>query len=286
VLAQVSYGRVLARVVLILLVASIAAVAAAQGTAGRRARPAQPVPRWPDGTINLGAPPGESGKWEGQEPLATDPNHYEARTGRALRPGRIHIDDVPLQPWARAIVKLRHDRFLADEPYTRCKPSAGPRSFGTAYGVEILNLPGSDRAYLFMTGGPHSFRVIHMDGRGHPTKVEPSYFGHSIGWWDADTFVIDTVGFNEGSWMDRSAMPHTSQLHMLERLTRTNFNTLDYEVTIDDPGAYTAPWTSGYTKQWEPGTDLFEYVCQENNYGPQLMVGVEAGEVRSSAVVP
>ena len=86
--------------------------------------------------------------------------------------------------------------------------------------------------------------------------------------------------------MDRYGLPHTEQLHMIERLTRDDFNTLNYEVTIDDPGAYTAPWTSGYTKQWEPGTDLFEYVCQENNYGPQLMIGVEDTERRSSVIVP
>ncbi len=271
--------RWLAGVFLTLLVAT---AAEAQGRGGR---PPRPVPRWPDGTINLGAPPGEAGKWEGAEPLATDPNNYEARTGRGERPGRVHIDTVPLQPWARALLTLRHDRVLADEPYTRCKPSPGPRSFGTAYGVELLNVPGSDRIYLFVNGGPHTFREIYMDGRSHPRNPEPSYFGHSIGWWDGDTLVIDTVGFNEAAWMDRFGMPHTSQLHTLERLTRTDFNTLDYTVTMDDPGAYTAPWTSGYTKQWEPGIELFEYVCQENNYGPQLMGGDDE-QRRSRITVP
>jgi hypothetical protein len=274
------FTRVLASAAALVL---LGAMPAAQSQPGRRTGP---VPRWPDGTVNLGAPAGETGKWEGAEPLATDPNHYEAQLGRTLRPGRIHVDDVPLQPWARAILKMRHDRFLADEPYTRCKPSPGPRSFGTAYGVELLNVPGSGRVYLFVTGGPHTFRVVYLDGRSHPKNPEPSYFGHSIGWWEGDTLVIDTVGFNEGAWMDRSAMPHTAQLHTVERLTRVDFNTLNYEITVDDPGAYTGPWTSGYTKRWEAGTDLFEFVCQENNYGPQLMVGVENGEVRSSATVP
>jgi hypothetical protein len=267
------------------LVHLFATSATAQGTAPRGARPA---PRWPDGTINLGAPAGETGKWEGAEPLATDPNNYEAQLGRRLRPGRLHIDDVPLQPWARALVRLRHDRSLADEPYTRCKPSPGPRSFGTAYGVELLNVPGTGRTYLFMTGGAHSFRVIYMDGRSHPTNPEPSAFGHSIGWWDGNTLVIDTIGFNETAWMDRYGLPTTDRLHMLERVTRVDFNTLNYDVTIDDPGAYTAPWTSGYTKQWESGTDLFEYICQENNYGPHLMRGDSDGdgELRSSVTVP
>jgi hypothetical protein len=264
--------------VLVLLFATIA-------TAQDKSSRARPAPRWPDGTINLGAPAGDTGKWEGGEPLVTDPNNYEAQLGRRLRPGRIHIKDVPLQPWARALVALRNARFLADEPYTRCKPSPGPRSFGTAYGVELLNVPGSDRIFLFMTGGSHSFRVIYMDGRTHPRNATPSPFGHSIGWWEGDTLAIDTVGFNEGAWMDRYGMPHTDQLHMLERVTRVDFNTLNYEVTIDDPGAYTAPWTSGYTKQWEAGTDLFEYICQENNYAPELMQGDDTVR-RTSVIVP
>ena len=73
---------------------------------------------------------------------------------------------------------------------------------------------------------------------------------------------------------------------MLERVTRVDFNTLDYEVTIDDPGAYTASWKSGYTKKWEAGTDLFEYICQGNNYAPQLMIGVTGEERGTSVVVP
>ena len=274
--------RILVSAVLVLLFATLAT---AQDESRRARTPARPAPRWPDGTINLGAPAGDTGKWEGGEPLVTDPNNYEAQLGRRLRPGRIHINDVPLQPWARAMVALRNARFLADEPYTRCKPSPGPRSFGTAYGVELLNVPGSDRIFLFMTGGSHSFRVIYMDGRTHPRNMAPSPFGHSIGWWEGDTLAIDTVGFNEGAWMDRYGMPHTDQLHMLERVTRVDFNTLNYEVTIDDPGAYTAPWKSGYTKQWEAGTDLFEYICQENNYAPELMQGDDTVR-RTSVIVP
>ena len=265
----------------IAVLSAAAIVTAQRAPTSTATRPSRPAPRWPDGTINLGAPIGEpAGTWEGAEPLATDPNNYEARIGRAERPGRIHIDNVPLQPWARAIVKMREDRFLADEPYTRCKPSPAARSFGTAYGVELLNLPGTERIYVFMIGGTHSFREIFMDGRTHPRVLSPSYFGHSIGWWEGDTLVIDTVGFNEGAWMERFGMPHTDQLHTIERVTRVDFTTIDYAITIDDPGAYTAPWTSGYIKKWQPRTELFEYVCQENNYGPQLMVGVPDGEHR------
>jgi len=254
--------------------------AAAAMAQEKASKPARPAPRWPDGTVNLGAPPGETGSWDGEEPLATDPHNYETVLGRRPRPGHIAIDDVPLQPWARALIIERNARFLADEPYTRCKPSPAARSFGTAYGVELLNAPDTTEIYVLMIGGAHSYRRIYMDGRSHPADLSPSYYGHSVGHWDGDTLVVDTVGFNEDAWMERWGMPHTDRLHTIERITRTDFNTLDYQITIDDPGAYTATWTSGYTKRWQPGTDLFEYVCQENNFGPQLMIGVEDGDRR------
>jgi hypothetical protein len=235
--------------------------------------------------MNLGAPPGQIGMWDGGEPLTTIPSNYERPGGRP-RPGLVHLDEIPIQPWARALLDERHARFLADEPYTRCKPSPAARAFQTAYGVELLNLPGTGRIYLFQTGGAHSFRVIYMDGRSHPARAEPSYFGHSIGWWEGDTLVIDTIGFNEHAWIERWGLPHTERLHTVERVTRTDFNTLKYEITVDDPGAYTGPWTSGYTKRWSPGIEPFEYVCQENNYGPQLMIGTVGSDSRSSPIVP
>ena len=262
-----------------------ASSAGAQGRDGGAPRPSAPAPRWPDGTINLGAPPGTTGLWEGAEPLATNPKNYESVAGKP-RPGLIDLKTIPLQPWAQALLDVRHARFLADEPYTRCKPSPAARSFGTAYGIELMNIPGTDRIYLFQTGGAHSYRVIDLDGRSHPARLDPSPFGHSIGWWEGDTLVIDTVGMDESAWLERWAMPHTDRLHTIERVTRQDMNTLKYELTVDDPGAYTAPWTSGYTLRWTPNLETFEYVCQENNYGPQMMVGVEGGETRTSPVVP
>jgi hypothetical protein len=107
-----------------------------------------------------------------------------------------------------------------------------------------------------------------------------------VGRWDGDTLVIDTIGFNERAWMNRDALPHTERMHLVERLTRTDFYTLKYEVAIDDPGAYTAPWTTGFTLQWTSDAELFEYICQENNYGAQLMVGAEQSVDRSSPIVP
>jgi hypothetical protein len=248
---------------------------------GGQPRPAPaPAPRWPDGRINLGAPLGETGLWERRnEHLVVNPKSYQAD---ATRNARVHIDQVPLQPWARELTNHRHAIALASEPYTRCKPAGGPRQFMSPYGLEIVDVPELRRVYIFNISNAMSYRTIYMDGRGHPRDVAPAYLGHSIGRWDGDTLVIDTVGFSENVWMNRDGLPHTSQLHLVERVTRPNFETLDYEVTIDDPGAYTAPWTSGYTLGWSKGLQLFEYVCQENNISPESM----GGDALTSRIVP
>jgi hypothetical protein len=102
-----------------------------------------------------------------------------------------------------------------------------------------------------------------MDGRVHPDMVPPSNYGHSIGWWEGDTLVIDTVGFNEDFWFSNGGLPHTNQLRMTERLSRPDFDTLIYEVTIDDPGAYTRPWTASWELKWVAG-ELPSHFCQEN----------------------
>ena len=90
-------------------------------------------------------------------------------------------------------------------------------------------------------GAPHSWRNVYMDGRPHPKDLKPSWYGHSIGKWEGDTLVVDTVGFNERFWLTREGVPHTSQLHLIEKFSRPNHDQLKYEATVDDPGAYTQP---------------------------------------------
>jgi hypothetical protein len=158
--------------------------------------------------------------------------------------------------------------------------------FLTPYGVEIVESPELQRVFIFDVGGPHTFRTIYMDGRTHPNKVQPDYYGHSIGHWEGDTLVVDTVGFNEGFWFDRSGLPHTNQLHTIERFTRADLDTLRYELTIDDPGAYTAPFTGRLNLIREANTELFEYVCQQSNFAHELMVGQGTSIDRSSPIVP
>src|SRR6185436_6529410 len=122
-------------------------------------RPAEsgPAPRWPDGRINLGAPPGEKGVWERRnEHLVNNPNSYQAA---ATRTARIHIDQVPLQPWAKALTNDRHLSGLASEPYTRCKPSGGPRQLMSPYGLEIVDFADLKRIYIFNVSNAQSYRT-------------------------------------------------------------------------------------------------------------------------------
>jgi hypothetical protein len=210
--------------------------------AGRAAGPAKPAPRLASGRVQLN----EKGVWRGGGGAG----------GRGT--------EIPYQAWTKAVAADRRINEL--EPHTRCKASGFQRQFLTPYGAEITEIAEIQRVFIFDIGGPHTFRTIYTDGRSHPKNLEPTYYGHSIGRWEGDTLVVDTVGYNEGFWIDRGVAPHTDQLHTIEKFTRTDFNTIRYEVTIDDPGAYTKPWGGTSNLSLEANTELFEYVCQQQNY--------------------
>jgi hypothetical protein len=235
----------------------------------RRTGPPRPAPRAEDGRALLGSTADAKGLWL-PGPVVPNPLGLQ--------------EDLPFQPWARALHADRRTHQL--EPHARCKPSGGARVFLTPYGVEIVELPEIQRVYIFDVGGPHTYRTIYLDGRAHPAAYEPDYYGHSIGWWEGDTLVVETVGFNEGFWWDRGGMPHTEKLRTLERFTRIDLDTLRYELTIDDPGAYTAPFTGQVDLIREEGTELFEFMCQQANYAHELMVGQGTSVDRSSPIVP
>jgi hypothetical protein len=198
--------------------------------------------------------------------------------------------NIPFQPWAKALAAQRVRDQL--EPHARCHPSGAARQFVTPYGVDIVDMPELKRVFIFDVGGPHTFRTIYTDGRPHPKDLSPEAYGHSIGTWEGDTFVVDTVGYSEKFWIDRQADARggfisTDKLHTIERFTRTNFNTIRYDLTIDDPGAYTAIWTADpYTISLNATEELFEYICQDNNQGAELMVGTMTTVDRSSQIVP
>jgi len=241
---------------------------------GKNRPPSGPTPHWPDGHVRLGPLPGEKGLWEGNAgaTLATNPPGGLDNPSMYL-PTNLKIEDVPFQPWARALYLERQKNTTKDDPHVRCKPSGGPRMFHTPYGMEFIDEPETKRVYIVGVGGPHTWRVIYMDGREHPKDFDPSFAGHSVGHWDGDSLVIDTVGFNEKFWLTREGIPSTEFLHLTERFTRTDHDTLKYEATIDDPGAYTAPWTGGWYINWQPNQEMYEYVCQDNNRDVRHMYG-------------
>jgi len=262
----------------------LASVAIAQNR--QQQQPARPAPRWPDGRVNLGATPGEKGHWirQGRAQLASNPESVIAAGPGGLSTN-LTMADVPFQPWARELYHYRQANFERDAPHSRCKPSPGPRQVGTAYGFEIVEMRDLKRMFIFDIGGPYSFRVIFMDA-AHPKDLEPTYTGHSIGRWDGDALVVDTVGFNDGSWIEAEGFPHTDKLHLIERFTRIDASTLKYDVTVDDPGAYTKTWTGGFNLRWNNGAELFEYVCQENNRVEETNEGADGAVRRSSLIVP
>jgi len=241
------------------------------GRAGGPAAPSRPAPRSPQGRVLLGpSTTAEKGVWLPGPGI----------TGVPIKP----VDQLPMQPWARAVFADRQVQEF--EPHTRCKPSGVARQFQTPYGVEFLELPELARIYIFDIGGPHSYRTIYMDGRSHPADFVRSAYGHSVGWWEGDTLVVSTRGFHEAFWLDRKGLPHTDKLQTLERFTRVDARTMRYQVTVDDPGAYTEPWTTEVNLVWEANTELFEYICQQANYAHELMVGGMRSVSRFSPIVP
>ena len=203
--------------------------------------------------MNLGSTADHKGYWEVRPGL-----------GGAPRP-----DTVPFQPWAQALYRYRTSKTDLYPPLVGCKPAAGP-SFFNAPGFEIVDVPDQKSMFILNIAGPHTWRVIYMDGRPHPQAedLRPTFLGHSVGRWDGDTLVIDSVGFNEKQWVF-GAYPTTEKLHLTERISRPNLETLTYEATIDDPGAYTKPWSGRWTisqttaSKWIAGGEMFEYICED-----------------------
>ena len=244
---------------------SLTAPVEAQSTA-----PSKPAPRWPDGHPRLGFVPGETGYWG--SPAA--PNLYE---NNGASPIMMNADGIltniadagkvaPFQPWAKGLYEYRQRTLLKDDPMASCLPPGGPRQFQTPNGIEIIEQPERKRIFILSGGGNRNWRLINLDGRAHqPDDVTPTYYGDSVGRWEGDTLVIDAIGFNEKFWFMNGGLPHTENLRLTERISRPDFNTLKYEVTVNDPGAYTRPWSTGLTMKWVPDREIGEYFCDEYN---------------------
>lgn len=238
-----------------------------------RDQAAGPPPRWPDGQPRLGPPLDQKmGYWgfPSATTLAQTGANVQADAYGLLR-NIADIDKVaPFQRWARDLYELRQRNFGKDDPmFLTCKPQSGPRTFQRPYGVQFLEEREHKRIRVMPGDGNQNWRFIYLDGRPQTGDLAgnadaPLYFAHASGKWEGDTLVVDTKGFNDRFWFSNGGLPHTEQLHLIERFTRSDLNTLRYEVTIDDPGAYTKTWSSGWTLKWVPNEELPVYYCQDN----------------------
>ena len=227
-----------------------------------------PAPRWPDGKIRLGPAPGQKGYW-----ASTLANALMESTATGVRmndEGLLqNLSDAdrvaPMQPWAKAVYLHRQRTLLKDDPIARCMPPGGPRQFQMPNGVQLIEQRELGRVLVLMGGGNRNWRVIYTDGRpqGQAAEVVLTYYGTSVGRWEKDTLIVDSIGYNERFWFSNGGLPHTEALHLTERFSRPDANTLRYDVTVDDPRTYTRPWTGGWTLQWVAGEDIEEYFCEE-----------------------
>lgn len=175
-----------------------------------------------------------------------------------------HVADLaskasaPFQPWAKLKFQQNH-AMKQSETDSRCLPPGVPRITLTPRPFEIVQTP--KRIVFVYEGGAHVWRQVWMDGRPHPKDPNPNWLGHSIGHWEGKTLVVDSIGFNDATWLDDAGHPHTEQLHVIEKYTRTDPLTMKYEVLIDDPGAYTQTWASSSSLSFRPGEKLAEDIC-------------------------
>ena len=233
----------------------------------------RPTPRWPDRQPRLGASAGGvTGYWGYPSATALSENGASVPMDPygLLRNVADAAKVAPMQPWALALYTQRQRRFLQDDPtYLNCKPPGGPRQFQLSYGVQLVEDRDRKRVFVLIGSGNSNYRIIYLDGRTHAGQVggdddNPLYYGRAVGKWEGDSLVVDTRGFNEDFWFTNGGLPHTEQLKLIERFTRSDFDTMKYDVSIEDPGAYTRSWSSSSTLRWVAGEELPRHLCQDN----------------------
>jgi hypothetical protein len=219
------------------------------------------IPRGPDGKPNLSAPaprtadgkPSLTGVWQAQS------QEFFGDLTSGLKP-----EDVTMQPWASALQKERVARNHGDDPLARCLPHGVPRiNTNGLFPFKIIQTP---ELIVILYEQMNLFRQVFLDGRKLVSNPNPAWLGYSTGKWDGDTLVVETSGFNDKTWLDTTkGHPATEALHVIERFRRPNFGTLEVVATIDDPKAYTKPWTTKVQKMnLQLDTDIMEFVCGEN----------------------
>jgi hypothetical protein len=241
--------------------------------------PTPGVPRMPDGKPNLAAPaprtgegkPDLSGLWDMEHNLPcpaegclpNQPSKDFNDIGSSVKGG------LPYQPWAADAVKQAHANNRAMDPLSHCLPTGIVRSLTFPEYRKIIQVP---RLLVMLNALNASYRQIFTDGRPMPTDPDPSWNGYSTGKWDGDTLVVQTTGFRDGLWLDNYASPLTAAAKIIERFRRVSFGKLEVEITVDDPKAYTRPWTGILRQTIILDTDLLDYICLENEKDVQHFV--------------
>ena len=233
-----------------------------------------------DGKPNLSArapkardgKPDLSGVWLPEPDPKGTPQGVESITGIVLPRHMVDItanlkpEDVPFQPASEALFKQRLQSQGKDDPIAHCQPTGVPALGALPLPYKIIQMP---RLIVILYEENTVFRQIFLDPRQPVQDPEPRWMGYSSGKWDGDTLVVDTVGFNDRSWLDRMGHPHSDALHVIERFRRRDAGHLEIEVTIDDPKAYTKPIMYTQKAALVPDEDLLEYFCSDNEKDAQ-----------------
>ncbi len=244
--------------------------------------PAQDVPKLPDGSPNYAAPapktaqgkPDFSGVWApSREAVFNSP---EGR-GVPRRPSGPFWDlnsvvpgGLPYQPWAKELRDKRWTDFGKDNPDVGCYPLGILQDLAHMFPRRVVQSP---KYLAILMERNMSFRQIFIDGRPLPEDPNPAWNGYSTARWEGDALVVESNGFRDGLWADYFGSPLTDQARITERFRRPNFGSMEVDVTVNDPKAYTKPWTVKLTWELVNGTELMEYVCMENEKDTGHMVG-------------
>jgi hypothetical protein len=175
------------------------------------------------------------------------------------------------QPWAEARYRAvkpgygPHATPDSQDPILNCYPPGVPRIMLIPFPMQIIQLPGQ---LMMVFEYDHFVRFIDLERRQHPKDLSPTWMGDSIGHWEGDALVVDTVGLNDKTWIDQVGHPHSDALHVTERIRRADRETLVDDITIDDPKAYLKPWNGQQVFTLKHGWHLLEYICEDNMVDP------------------
>jgi hypothetical protein len=245
------------------------------------------APRLPNGKVDFNAPapkaadghPDLSGIWDsGQVPGAPPPapaNSIGSTPPKGPRPFQdltsLFPDGLPLQPWAAQLRAQRLAEHSKDHPDAYCLPLNPVQLHSHPQPRKIIQQPG---LLVIVYEANDGLRQIFMDGRPLPDNdPEPWWYGYSIGHWEGGTLVVETTGFKEPGWIDEQGTPISNAAKVTERFRRLNYGTLEIEIAVDDPKTFTRPWSYKLNQRLMPDTQLFEFVCLENNTSVNHLVG-------------